>query len=282
VEGNSQAKPTSIGDLIDSYRPVLDGPPEPRIPMPIPKLNEYLDGGLARGELMLLGAYAGTGKTTLTLQMATYAAQRSYHTLISSHEMMNRVILRRMLSQQSGVEARRIKRHSFTEDNRRSLADCFDHMHNLPMYLMDNASKIDEIWEVASALKQQDELDLVIVDYLQIVGGSGVQGNMERVDFVANKCKEIARLLNCAVIGISSVNRPPLDRLPRLSRRSLRDSGNLEHIPDLILLMQPRQIGDTTTEITVEKNRDGETGTFLVDWEPSFVRFSESGSIWGN
>lgn len=268
------ARPVSIADVLLDFTKNLDKPPEARISTHLGLLNWYLDGGFGPGELIYLAARAGVGKTALALQFATAAARANCPTLISSHEMMIRALARRIVAQDSGVAASTLKRKTFNDLERQRIVHSTGTLSDLPLWLMDSAKSAEEIFTVVERMKESDNLQFLIVDYLQRVHPpKHIKERRLQVEEVSSVLKGIAMAFGISVLCMSAVSRPAKGQSTKPTMESLRESGNLEHDADVILLMH-REVNSIATEICIGKNRDGSTGIVNVDFEKNYVRFT--------
>lgn len=267
------ANPISISDVILEFTKSLEQPPEPRIPTHLGQLNWILDGGFGPGELVYLAARAGVGKTALSLQFATAAARAGFPTLISSHEMMIKALARRIVSQEAGVSASALKRKELNNTDLGRIVHSSGVLSKLPLWLMDTAQTFEEIFDVVEELREKENLQLVIVDYLQRVHSPReIKERRLQVEHVSSSLKGMALLFGLSVLCMSAVNRPVKGQSTKPTVESLRETGNLEHDADIILLLH-REVNSIDTELCVGKARDGATGIINMDFVSEFVRF---------
>lgn len=232
------------------------------IPTGIPKLDE-ITGGWQPGNLILTAARPGMGKTQLDLRFATTAAKEGYTVLFFTLEMMNVEVGERMLLVDSGIDYRPVKRGIVSESDMACLDLALKRVGGLPLYIDDTPYiSIDQLCCIAKGMKAKRGVDLVIVDYLQLLGVVAKHGRTreQEVSECTRKLKSLARMLDCPVIVSSQLNRQvesSYDHRPEL--RHLRESGAIEQDADLVLMLWcPDNGGSPRRELIVAKNRHGE------------------------
>jgi DnaB-like helicase C terminal domain/Bifunctional DNA primase/polymerase, N-terminal/Primase C terminal 1 (PriCT-1) len=248
----------------------------PAVPTPFPSLNTFLSGGLYPGELFYLGARPGVGKTALGLEVARWAGRQGRGVLVISREMVNLALARRLVAQEGQIRASGLRSGSLDAAERVTLPVTIQRLSTLPIWLTDEAVSITEIAECVRAWGASTPLGLVIVDYLQLVRAPrDIRERRLQVEAVSQELKSIALEAKIPVLCLSSLARPPAgvkDTRPTLA--SLRESGELEHDADVVLLLH-RAYNTAPTECIVAKNRDGRQGVVSLIFRPEFVSFDE-------
>ena len=179
------------------------------IPTGIGKLDE-LTGGWQPGNLILTAARPGMGKTQLDLKFALVAAAAGYRVLFFTLEMMNVEVGERVLLTDSGVDYRMIKRGIASAEDMALLDGRMKRLGDLPLYVDDTPYiGIDRLCSIAKGMEAKGGVDLVIVDYLQLLGVETKRGRTreQEVAECTRKLKSLARLLECPVIVSSQLNR---------------------------------------------------------------------------
>lgn len=262
------------------------------IPTPLPDLNFMLSGGLRKGELTVLAAYTGQGKSAMAQEIARHAAQKGHRVLLVSREMGPEQYGMRAFSSITGLDIGDMMRaKGLTPDQWQALAGAVDELGRLPIGFCFRASTVEDVRREARRLKG---LDLLIVDYLQILRTSGKYPNDNaRVAYISRMLKDISLDLQIPVLALSQFSRPlkGVQTRPRLS--DLRDSGSIEQDADNVWLMwQPRDDSDTDIPpnyagwveaaearehmfllLDVAKQRMGRTGILGVCFNPQRMRF---------
>lgn len=228
-----------------------------------------LTSGMKPGELHILAARPGQGKTVLALQIGLHAVKQGLSVLFFSLEMQTRELIARLASCYSGTYYRNLQTADLDVHQWQSVNDFMVFMSEKPFYIDDRPSlSIDEIRAVARSHKNRIGVDLVIIDYLQLAQGDG-DSDVMRVGNVSRGCKMLAKELDCPVVALSQFNRgveQRADGRPKLS--DLRSSGQIEQDADVVAMLH--KVDDDTTELIVEKNRHGKTGSVWL--KPEFYR----------
>jgi hypothetical protein len=279
VEGSDRAVAAKhISAVLNEFEESLSRGPSPTLPTPFPTLNHFLNGGFAPGELIFLGARPGVGKTALGLELARKAAQRAAGaTLIISREMKNIALARRLVAQDSRIPASTLKRAELDKSQQWSFVQSLSRLRQLPLWFTDDVVSLDEILTLIHDMSTETPLDLLVVDYLQLIRApKSVKERRHQVEAVSQGLKTLALQYNMPVLCLSSLSRAPKDekmRPPSLS--DLRESGELEHDADVILLLH-RQYHEQDTQCIVAKNRDGRLGTVQLNFRSEYVAFDEA------
>ena len=267
---------TVIDELLDSYgKGVTLG-----LATPYGELNRYLSGGVQPGELVYLGAYPGVGKTALLLEFARGVATQGASALIFSREMVNLALTRRLLAQSVRVPAARLKDGRLGDADFAALTTSLPKLKGLPIWLNQVAASIDDIAAEVAGFAGAPPLGAVFVDYLQLIRGASrgrEQSRRIEVEAASQGLKALALRHRIPVFCASSLSRGPqpdpgAERKPSINL--LRESGELEHDADIILLLH-RGFGKPETECRIAKNRDGRVGTARLLFREEFVAFDE-------
>jgi replicative DNA helicase len=232
-----------------------------------------LTHGMKPGELHILAARPGQGKTVLALQVAYHAAMQGQSVLIFSLEMQARELMSRLASTATGTYYRNIQTGDLCADQWQSITGFVEKMAKQSLYIDDRASlSIEEIRSVSRSHRNRHGVDLVIIDYLQLASGDG-ESDVVRVGNVSKGCKMMAKELNCPVLALSQFSRgveQRADGRPKLS--DLRSSGQIEQDADVVMMLH--RADDASTELIVEKNRHGRTGSVWLQPQFDRMRFS--------
>src|SRR3954451_18068248 len=275
-------------------------------------------GGLQRSDLIIVAGRPGMGKSALATNMGFAAAERFLQdqadgteaakcggapVAIFSLEMSSEQLATRILSEQSRVTAEQIRTGNLQRQEFANFARTADRLHSLPLYIDDTPGlTIAALRARARRLKRQKGIGLVVVDYLQLLQGTGRGSNDNRVQEISEisrGLKQLAKELDVPVIGVSQLSRAVEqreDKRPQLS--DLRESGSIEQDADIVLFIyredyylaakQPtddhpgfaewqeqmaRAYG--RAEVIVAKNRHGGTGKERLRFEGKFTKFSD-------
>lgn len=237
-------------------------------------LNQYL-GGLARGEMLVIGGFTSQAKSSLCLQIAMDMAEKGKRILFCSSEMSEFEAARRVLGNYCSIriiDLRRGKR--FEREKLKDLREVVDTLENWKFVV----SMISDTSQVKKAVIEYKP-DIVFVDHLHNLRGQG-RNPYEKTTANIKDLKEIALMEKVAMIVACQLHRPQDDKLrpPRIS--DLRESGAIEETANsLILLYWKKQRENKEidrleeVEVRLVKNRDGRTGKFNVLFEPDYCRF---------
>lgn len=258
------------------------------VPTGFERLDE-LTSGLQAGDLVLLAARPSMGKTALALTVAQNAAIRSEQKVaIFSLEMAAVQLAMRLLFSEARVDAQLMRRGRLTERHWAKLAQAFTRLASASIFMDDSTGvSTTEMRAKARRLKADRGLDLIIVDYLQLMGSGGRHENRQQeISAISRSLKEMARELNVPVLALSQLSRAPDQRTgdhrPHLS--DLRESGSLEQDADVVAfifreevykLREGKDPGDTRglAEIIVAKQRNGPTDTVRLAFIKEWTRF---------
>lgn len=241
---------------------------------PWPALTSMLGGGLAPGEMAYLGARPGVGKTAAALEIARKAGRQGRSSLIVSREMRKRAIGLRMLSQETPLDATKLRKRDLSDYQWNQIGVAVERLSDLPIYLTHDNVDVDEIRRLVGTLVDEGTLGLLIVDYLQLIDApAGIQERRLQVEAVSKRLKAITLDFNVPVLCLSSLSRPPEGKAPTLA--SLRESGNLEHDADTVIFLHRPQELEPKTQCIVAKARNGRTGMVELFFRGEFLRFEE-------
>ena len=258
-----------------------------------PDLDEYL-GGLQRADLVILGARPSMGKSSLAVNMAVSAAKSGQTCGVFSLEMTREQLAMRILASEAEVDSHRLRLSLYTHREEARIIDSIGRLSELPLFIDDTPYQgMVEMRGKAKRLALERGLDLLVVDYLQLVQGKQRWGQSNRVQEITEISRELKALagdLKVALIACSQLNRMvenrPTNR-PRLS--DLRDSGSIEQDADVVLFIHREDVYTTEeeweqlhpgqeyprniAEIIVAKHRKGPTGSVRLEFVDNLVRF---------
>lgn len=243
---------------------------------------DRLLGGFQRSDLIILAARPSLGKTALALNIARNTAVRFNLTAaIFSVEMSRSQIAQRFLSTESGVDSTRIREGRLSETDLRHLGEAFDLLSAAPIYIDDTPGiGIGELRSKARRLHAEHPLDLIIVDYLQLVGGSVPENRVQEISEVSRSLKALARELNVPVLALSQLSRAVESRSPHIPMLSdLRDSGSIEQDSDVVIFIYREDVYDRDserkgiTDLYIAKHRNGPTGMVSLSFMERSTRF---------
>ena len=247
-------------------------------------LNKKING-LHRTDLILLAARPAMGKTAFSLNLVQNAALKGDASVaVFSLEMSKEQLVQRMLSAQSNVELSKIKTGNLGESDWPRIIDGMAVLSEANIFIDDTPGiKISEIRSKCRRLKIEKGLDLILIDYLQLMEGEGKNENRQQeIAKISRSLKILAKELDCPVVALSQLSRSPelrKDHRPILS--DLRESGSIEQDADIVMFLyrdeyyhddsEKKNIG----EVIIAKNRHGETGNVELVWFGQVQKFAD-------
>ena len=250
------------------------------VPTDFPSLDRLLDG-LQRSDLIIVGARTGIGKSSLLLTLALNAAkQHDRHVGIFSLEMSGVQIAQRLTAMESGINLQRLRTGNLEDDDWSFIGRASDELSQAGIWIDDTpAISISNIRAKARRLMAQHGLDLLIVDYLQLITNPGRHENRNlEIGVITRGLKSLARELNVPIVVASQLSRKieyRSDKRPLLA--DLRESGSIEMDADVVIFIHressAEQAVSSLTQLSVAKQRNGPTGEVAVVWKPQTAQF---------
>jgi replicative DNA helicase len=241
--------------------------------------------GLQPSDLIIVAARPGMGKTAFSLNVASHAAFSGYGVAVFSLEMAKEQLALRLLCSEARVDNSKVRTGYLSDRDFPKLATAAGKLHDALIYIDDTpAISILELRAKARRLARDRDkkLGLIIVDYLQLMRGTGTAQNREQeISEISRSLKALAKELCVPVLAISQLNRRVEDRndkTPQLS--DLRESGAIEQDADVIAFIyreaayNPKS-DDNTATITIAKQRNGPTGELNLTFLREFTRFED-------
>ncbi|WP_304156901.1 DnaB-like helicase C-terminal domain-containing protein, partial [Fusobacterium ulcerans] len=233
-----------------------------------------------------VAARPSMGKTAFALNTAFNAASAGKSILIFSLEMSSSQILQRLLSIKSGIGIQKIKNGFLKDDDWKKLGNASNFLGNFHINIADIPNiTVIEMRATARRMKAAGKLDMIIVDYLQLIKGSNlrIENRQQEISEISRSLKGLARELDVPVIALSQLSRAVeqrADRRPMLS--DLRDSGAIEQDADIVAFLyrdgyynEKNDITNGDTEIIIGKQRNGPVGTVKLKFIPELAKFIE-------
>ncbi len=241
--------------------------------------------GLQAGQMIIIAARPGMGKTALAINLTVNAIKHSgLPVMIYSYEMLAPELSGRILSGEANIDSRKIRTNDYTDSDLRSLGYAVQELSKLPLYINDSAATtLLDIKSQARKVAAEQGLGMIVIDYLQLMQPHVRKSSREQeIAEISRGIKELAKELKCPIIALSQLNRSAAsrtDRRPQL--QDLRESGSIEQDADIVLLIHREDYYDENTpekgvaEIIVAKNRAGESGTVKLAWIAAQTKFAE-------
>jgi replicative DNA helicase len=246
---------------------------------------DKMTSGLQKSDLIIVAARPAMGKTAFALNIASNAALRGgAHVLIFSLEMSKEQISKRILSMESKVEMENINKGRIDSEDWDRIMYASDQIYDADINVDDTAAlSIFEIKNKCRRMKTEEGLDLVVIDYLQLMHAEGrSESRQQEVSSLSRDLKLMAKELNCPVIVLSQLSRAPEQRpnhRPMLA--DLRESGSIEQDADIVIFLYRddyyNEDSDTpgVCEVNLAKHRNGPTGVVELTWVARYTKFAD-------
>ena len=239
---------------------------------------DYRMSGLQPSDLILIAARPSMGKTAFVLNITDYIAVRRQKTcLIFSLEMSKEQLVNRMLSMESNVDSQKLRTGTLTDADWDAVVEGIGTIGSSKLVIDDTPGiSIMELRSKCRKVKLEHGLDLVMIDYLQLMSGSGKNGDnrQQEISEISRSLKAIARELSVPVIALSQLSRAcetRTDHRPMLS--DLRESGAIEQDADVVMFLYRDDYynkdtdNPNTAEVIIAKQRNGPIGTVYLGWK---------------
>ena len=277
-----------IGEVLDTALEELDlisqnGGLAKGVPTGLINLDK-LTNGLHAGQMIIIAARPGVGKSTLAMDfMRSASIKHGLTSAIFSLEMSKSEIMMRILSAEGKINMAALRSGDLSEADWARLVEVGDRIRDAPLFIDDSPNlTMMEIRAKARQLKQKHDLKLIVVDYLQLMSsGKKVESRQQEVSEFSRQLKLLAKELEVPLIAISQLNRGPesrTDKRPQVA--DLRESGSLEQDADIVMLIYRPDSQESNQErlgeadVIVAKHRGGPTGTIVVGHQLHYSRFS--------
>lgn len=241
--------------------------------------------GWQAGDLIIIGARPSMGKTSLALGMAVYAALYEQRAVgIFSLEMSKRQLVYRILSAEASIDAHMLRTGQLSKDSWWRLAEATGRLENIPFSIDDSGGlTVSQLRGKARRLKAERGLDLLVVDYLQLMQGrSDSESRQQEISDISRSLKSLAKELDVPVIALSQLSRAVEARKPPIPMLAdLRESGAIEQDADVVMFIYREDFYDPDSprkgiaEILIRKHRNGPTGDIELEFSEQYARFRE-------
>lgn len=259
------------------------------LPTGIVELDK-MTAGLQKSDLILVAGRPSMGKTAFALSIAQYVGTNLHaKVLILSLEMSAQQIALRMLSSESRTDSLSVRTGNFANADWTRLVAAADRLSGAPMFIDDSPGLTGlEVRAKARRMKAEHGLDLLVIDYLQLMRGrNAMESRQQEISEISRSLKALAKELNVPIVALSQLSRAIEargDNTPRLS--DLRESGALEQDADVIMFLHrpsfyakdPQVEDRKTAEIHIGKQRNGPTGKLEVSFLSQYARFENLAS----
>lgn len=245
---------------------------------------DYKTAGMQPSDLILIAARPSMGKTAFVLNIAEYVAFRQNQTVaIFSLEMSKEQLVNRLFSMESKVDSQHLRTGNLSDDEWEKLIESAGVIGKSNLIIDDTPGiSISELRSKCRKYKLEHHLDMIIIDYLQLMTGSGrsTDSRQQEISDISRSLKALARELNVPVLALSQLSRAVEqrpDHRPMLS--DLRESGAIEQDADVVMFIYRDDYYNKDTdrknisEIIIAKQRNGPIGTVELVWLPDFTKF---------
>jgi replicative DNA helicase len=287
TERNLKKDTVPIGYALHEYFERFDhlymNPSEvPGIPTGFTDLDNIL-GGFQKSDLLILAARPGIGKTSLMLNVAMNAAKNKARVGIFSLEMNKEQLTNRLLSQETGIDGKRLRFGRVTRQEYELVTEARTRLEALPLFMDDTGGlTLLQLRAKAQRLYHEWGLDLIIIDYLQLMGTNKGRNTNRTIELseLTGGLKQFARELDIPICAASQLSRgieQRADKRPMLS--DLRESGSIENDADVVMFIYRDDMVNENSErpneadIIIEKHRNGDTGCAVLYFRKELTQF---------
>jgi replicative DNA helicase len=247
---------------------------------------DALLGGMQPSDLLIIAGRPGQGKTSFMMSVAKNAALKfKRHIAIFSMEMSNEQLVQRLISQETGIDSQRLRLGKLEDNEWDLFAEAVEALGQTHIFLDDTpAISPTQMRAKCRRLHLEHRLDLIIVDYLQLMRGDyRTENRVQEVSYISRNMKALARELNIPVLAAAQLSRAVeqrQDKRPVLS--DLRESGSLEQDSDIVMFIyredkdKPDSIMKNVAEIMVSKHRNGPTGSIQLVFREHLAQFVDA------
>lgn len=257
------------------------------IPSPFPELNEYT-AGFQKGDMILIAARPSMGKTTFALNLAQHAALKEGRSVaVFSLEMSTEQLAYKLLCSEAGVDMNKMRLGDLDETDWDNIARATGPLSKAKIFVDDSAGiSVMEMKSKARRLKLEHGLDMIVIDYLQLMSGKG-ENRQQEVSEISRSIKLLAKELEVPVLCLSQLSRAPeqrQDHRPMLS--DLRESGSIEQDADMVMFLYRDEYYNKENsefpgmaECIIAKQRNGPLGTVPLAWIGKFSKFGVADTV---
>ncbi len=272
----------SNSTALDEVLEDVENPGTPGLPTGFLDLDALL-GGLHPGQLILVAARTGLGKSTLDLDIHRHVSIHcGKHSALFTFEMTRKQIIRRALSAELRIPLSHFRHGQMTDREWAAIAEHRARIENAPMHIVtDRSMTLPQIKARARQIAKEHPLKLLSLDYIQqITTGSRVENRQQEVTTISRETKILAEELNIPIIAVAQLNRGPEGRSDKKPMKSdMRESGSLEQDADVVILIHREDAYEREhprageADLIIDKHRDGPPTTITVAFQGHYSRF---------
>jgi replicative DNA helicase len=244
---------------------------------------DHMTAGMQKADLVLIAARPSMGKTAFALNVAQHAAVKAKKSVaIFSLEMSKELLTQRMLCSEAHINSQNLRTGNLTDKDWQKLAYATSVLSSSKIYIDDTPGvTVMEMRSKTRRLKLEHGLDMILIDYLQLMEGSKRSENRQQeISAISRSLKALAREMQCPVIALSQLSRAPdarTDHRPILS--DLRESGAIEQDADVVMMLFRNHYyskdpeDKNIAELSIAKQRNGSTGVIKLSWHEEYTQF---------
>ena len=245
-------------------------------------LDSFLQG-LKNSDFMILAARPSMGKTAFALNIASYLSiKKDTPVAFFSLEMSSNQLIHRIFSSRGLIPLFNLKSGNLDDAHTQKLIKVSNKLSQSKLIINDEISNLMSLRSIARKLKRENDIKLIIIDYLQLLEGTRRENRNLEISEISRSLKILAKELDIPIIALSQLSRSVESRQvkkPMLS--DLRESGSLEQDADIVMFLyredyyNPETENKNITDVIIAKNRNGPTGTIPVYFHKEYVRFQD-------
>lgn len=244
---------------------------------------DRMTSGLQKSDLILLAARPSMGKTALALNIGMNAVKTGASVALFSLEMSKEQYVQRIISMESMVDSSKLRTGNLDDEDWTRLISTMSTISNYNVFIDDTAAiSVFEVMSKCRRLKIEKGLDLIIIDYLQLMSdGTNSSNRQQEISNISRGLKALAREMDCPVIALSQLSRAPelrQDHRPIMS--DLRESGAIEQDADIVMMLyrdeyyfKEESEKKGITDVIIAKQRNGPVGTVELAWISQYTKF---------
>ncbi|PRR81413.1 Replicative DNA helicase [Clostridium vincentii] len=249
---------------------------------------DSMTSGFQKGDMVLIAARPSMGKTTFALNIAEHAALREGKSVvIFSLEMSKEQLAYKLLCSEANVDMHKLRTGTLEDRDWENIARATGPLSKAKIYIDDSAGvSVMEMRSKCRRLKMEYGIDLILIDYLQLMSGSNTESRQQEVSEISRSIKGLAKEMECPIIALSQLSRAPeqrADHRPMLS--DLRESGSIEQDADVVMFLYRDEYYDAETEdkgiaeCIISKQRNGPVGSIKMAWLAEFSKFANLDTV---
>ena len=251
------------------------------VPTGFPELDSKTSG-FQSGDMVLVAARPSMGKTTFALNIAQYASLRANKSVvIFSLEMSKEQLGYKLLCAEANVDMLKLRTGNLEDQDWENIARASGPLAASKIYIDDTPGiTVMEMRSKCRRIKIEHGIDMIVIDYLQLMSGSGSESRQQEVSEISRSIKALAKEMKCPIIALSQLSRAPeqrADHRPMLS--DLRESGSIEQDADIVMFLYRDEYYNKETEekniaeCIISKQRNGPVGTVKLAWLGQYSKF---------